>query len=552
MFDQCYADVAIDVLAPEIERAAREEAQTSARRLAAIAELVHRTVDEDDERSRCSFDSWDLTAARVATALKISQRRASGQMRIAVALRYRLPRVAALHWLGQLSFRLVSETTWRTHLVDSDELIALIDAALAEGVVKWGPLSNARLVGQIEAVIERFDPEALRRSKDIMRTRDLHVGSCDDPSEVVAVWGRLSALDAAVLDRRLTEMANAVCDADPRSMGERRADALGALGNGSDRLTCRCGSSECPANDSMTSSVVVRVIADQAAIDAARKLIATEDAEQREKRASAREAEPATDSESATESEHEDEAEPALESAPTGCEPAAAPEPAAESEPAPESAVEPKRVNGFQPVSENGPTDSGLAVLPSKGMVPTVLLAEALRGGAKVKPVWMPGPDPEPGYRPSARLAEFIRARDMFCRFPNCDVPADRCDIDHVVPYPFGPTHPSNLNCKCRKHHLMKTFCGGSDGWRDEQRSDATVIWTAPDGCTYTTRPGSRLFFPAWDVTTADLPPPAANAPLGPDRSVLMPRRRRTRAAEEKARIKALRAQNVSPPGQSV
>jgi hypothetical protein len=113
-----------------------------------------------------------------------------------------------------------------------------------------------------------------------------------------------------------------------------------------------------------------------------------------------------------------------------------------------------------------------------------------------------------------------------------------------VIPYPFGPTHPSNLDCKCRKHHLLKTFYGGPHGWRDEQRPDATVIWTAPDGRTYTTRPGSRLFFPAWDVTTAGLPPPAANAPPGPDRSVMMPRRRRTRAADEKARIKAERARN--------
>ena len=35
--------------------------------------------------------------------------------------------------------------------------------------------------------------------------------------------------------------------------------------------------------------------------------------------------------------------------------------------------------------------------------------------------------------------------------------------------------------------------------------SDGTVIWTAPSGTTYTTHPGSRLFFPSWDVTTADI-----------------------------------------------
>ena len=96
--------------------------------------------------------------------------------------------------------------------------------------------------------------------------------------------------------------------------------------------------------------------------------------------------------------------------------------------------------------------------LLGRRVVPTGVLAEALRGGAKVAPLWLPGAEPEAGYRPSARLAEFIRIRDLFCWFPGCDVPADRCDIDHVIPWPVGSTHPSNLNCKCRSHHLMKTF----------------------------------------------------------------------------------------------
>jgi len=39
------------------------------------------------------------------------------------------------------------------------------------------------------------------------------------------------------------------------------------------------------------------------------------------------------------------------------------------------------------------------------------------------------------------------------------------------VPYPLGPTHPSNLKCLCRKHHLVKTFWG----WRDQQLPDGTV-----------------------------------------------------------------------------
>ena len=52
----------------------------------------------------------------------------------------------------------------------------------------------------------------------------------------------------------------------------------------------------------------------------------------------------------------------------------------------------------------------------------------------------------------------------------------------------------------------MKTFCTGVGGWSDQQLPDGTLIWTAPSGATFTTHPGSRLLFPTWNVTTAELP----------------------------------------------
>ncbi len=70
----------------------------------------------------------------------------------------------------------------------------------------------------------------------------------------------------------------------------------------------------------------------------------------------------------------------------------------------------------------------------------------------KTKPVAKPSANPEPGYRLSAALAKFVRIRDLTCRFPWCDRPAEVCDIDHTIPYDAGGlTHPSNLKCVCRK-----------------------------------------------------------------------------------------------------
>ncbi len=145
----------------------------------------------------------------------------------------------------------------------------------------------------------------------------------------------------------------------------------------------------------------------------------------------------------------------------------------------------------------------------------------------------------EPQYRPSTALAEFIRARDLWCRFPGCEVPAEFCDLDHSIPWiRGGPTHPSNLNCKCRAHHLLKTFWCGENGWAEQQYPDGTLVFTSPSGRTYTTTPGGALFFPQLATPTETLT--AAVRPiddLPPGRTLMMPTRKRTRAAERAARI---------------
>jgi hypothetical protein len=410
--------------------------------------------------------------------MTVGHRRASAQMRIAVALRDRLPRVAALYTQGTLSSRVVSAITWRTQLVEDPDALALIDAALAEGANKWGPLSEDRLDQAIDAWIFRYDPAAVRRSESSTRTRDFSIGDLDDPAETTSVWGRLLATDAAVLRRRVAQMVQGLCDNDPRPMGERRSDAVGAIVTGSSRLACRCGSKTCPAGDAPSSSnVVIRVLAEQSAVNAATVVDAA-----------------------------------------TEC------------------------VDGasHDQTSEAPAVTPPVALIVGEGVVPTPLLAQLIRNGAKVRPITMPSDEAEPHYRPSAELAEFVRMRDLYCRAPGCDVPADRCDIDHTIPYPTGPTHPSNLKCLCRTNHLMKTF----GGWHDVQLPDGTVIWTSPSGKKYITKPGSRLFFDTWDTTTANLPPPVIVVPDTGDRGAMMPRRRRTRAAEHAAWIKAERARN--------
>jgi hypothetical protein len=55
-----------------------------------------------------------------------------------------------------------------------------------------------------------------------------------------------------------------------------------------------------------------------------------------------------------------------------------------------------------------------------------------------------------------------------------------------VMPKGFSVMPKGSSTIRC--HHLLKKFWG----WRGHQLPDGTVIWTAPNGKTYTTRPGSR------------------------------------------------------------
>jgi uncharacterized protein DUF222 len=181
--------------------------------------------------------------------------------------------------------------------------------------------------------------------------------------------------------------------------------------------------------------------------------------------------------------------------------------------------------------------------LPGYGAVPPETVQEMAKH-ASLRPVAVPKDlVAEPQYRPSAALTRFIRCRDLTCRWPGCDQPAEFSDIDHTVPYPVGPTHPSNNKPYCRIHHLFKTFCAGPAGWTELQLPDGTIIWTSPRGRTYTTKPLGARFFPQLGAPTGGLVLPNSPPP-GPNRELAMPTRRRTRAQDRARRIEAERALN--------
>jgi hypothetical protein len=89
-------------------------------------------------------------------------------------------------------------------------------------------------------------------------------------------------------------------------------------------------------------------------------------------------------------------------------------------------------------------------------------------------------------YTPPAGLADFVRARDLHCRFPICGQRAATADLDHTVPYPDGKTSEHNLHASCRHHHRLKTH---TTGWGINQYPDGRITWTTPTGHTHTSHP---------------------------------------------------------------
>ena len=443
-------------LLAEMADAHRAERVAIARRLLAagrLCQLRMSAVDAADREQWC-IDNWEAVAAEVGAELGIGRSRASAQMNYGLELLERLPRLGDAFARGEVDFRVIAVAVFRTGLITDPAILAAMDARLAGKAPQWNTLSRARIAEAVDWWIRDLDPAAERVARS--STRDRHIEIAPGRDGLAEFWGAVRVTEAAVLDRRLDQLARTVCRDDSRTKRQRRADALVALAAGQSALPCDCGSPECPVRDpdadAEPAQVVIHMLAEQATIS-------------------------------------------------------------------------------------GGGTSPGY--LPGYGSVPAEAIRE-LATRARLSPL-APANEltAEPRYRPSAALADFIRARDLHCRFPGCDKPAEVCDIDHTIPYRLGGrTHPSNLSLKCRPHHLLKTFWSGQNGWCDMQFSDGTIVWTAPSGRTYTTTPGGALFFPQLAIPTGELPIAVRQRDdPGGDRTVLMPTRKRTRAAERATRI---------------
>jgi Domain of unknown function (DUF222) len=88
-------------------------------------------------------------------------------------------------------------------------------------------------------------------------------------------------------------------------------------------------------------------------------------------------------------------------------------------------------------------------------------------------------------YRPPAALRDHLIHMYGTCTFPGCRREACKNEIDHITPFPAGPTDDANLHPPCKRHHDLKH----RTGWRVAKNYDNAVTWTSPAGRRYRTEP---------------------------------------------------------------
>ncbi|NTY62987.1 HNH endonuclease signature motif containing protein [Mycolicibacterium sphagni] len=241
----------------------RLENRAAAQRLRVIADIFELRRRQRGEREDWAVDTWAAVGAEVAAAQRVSLGKANSYMNYALAM-LRLPAVAAVFEAGDIDFPLYKTIVFRTHLITDAEAMAGVDAELAAVVARWPSMSRRKLATEIDDVVIQRDPDAVRRIQE--RGKDCDVTFWENSDGHVEMTAVLSAADAELVKKRLTAMATSVCEADPRTAGQRRSAALGALGAGVDRLACTCGHADCPAPEKPTGSVVIHVVADQATL----------------------------------------------------------------------------------------------------------------------------------------------------------------------------------------------------------------------------------------------------------------------------------------------
>ncbi|MGW4244609.1 DUF222 domain-containing protein [Nocardia sp. NPDC004722] len=436
-----------------------EIAALQAEETALMTGLYHLRRAQQLDLGVSNLNAGEDTATEIGIALKVSQASADGLIALGLDLENRCPTTREAFAQGRIDLaqtRAISKSLTNA----SDELLADLEPNLAAYAENADPQRIRRTARR--RLLEADPAGQAARRKAAEADRYVSITAHDDGTALLD--GVLPAAGGQAVYERLREMASGqCCGKDPRTVAQRRADALVALADGSGRLVCQCGQAECP-RAVVGETPVARKALVQVGVSA-ETLAGLQD-------------------------------NPALLSGLGAIDP--------------DLARQIARHARFEVITAD---TTSAAVAETGSAAPATPTATVATTGGK------PDPDTELRYRPGARTARQARAIDGICRAPGCHIPAAASDLDHqdrfdhTNPALGGHTTTDNLGARCRRHHRLKTLADNhANGWTVRHHPGRVVEWCTPTGDSVATEPeGSLYLFPATVVppVTADGVPDA-------------------------------------------
>jgi hypothetical protein len=470
----------------------RTTSWASARQATLLAEFARRRPGDHPLAARCDTPSRasEFAPDEIGLALRLSRTAATGRLVMAETLVADLPGTLTAWQAGTIDTLKARAITETSYLLPREQRGALEARVL--------PRAGQQTIAQLRAALARavlaIDPHGAQDRHE-QRRRDRRVVVSPDVEGMATLWALLSAPDATAAYQRLCELARSLGADDPRGMDARRADLLAELLTGrrcaatgtcvnatgtcvNEDCSGDCDSSDDPSDDpssaatSPASDPPDQIYADQI---------------------------------------YADQTYTATSTPPTGTERTGCTDPAGHGhccDLTPAAGPGKPLISVVVPITMLLGLDDQPGELVGYGPIPADLAREIAAEGTWRRLLT----DPASGtlldygrttYTPPAGLADFIRARDMHCRFPTCGQRATTADLDHTIPYPDGETSEHNLHASCRHHHRLKTH---TPGWHVEQHPPDAVTWTTPTGHTQTSHPHD--YRPDPHAPPGDDPPP--------------------------------------------
>jgi Domain of unknown function (DUF222) len=237
MFDDSLVGELVAVIAGSY----REESALVGRRVAAVAQLLWRRIWEAEaEDPDCGYmlvTGLQRTSAEVAAVMNLPPGVASALVVDAEALDSRFPKILGVLCAGDTDWRTVQIVLTRTKSVSDLSVFAALDSRLSAAVAGWQSWSRKRVTFAVDAAVRALDEDAVAERERAEDTRHFDVIAVGDGT--AKVDGVIDAESAVLVEDKISCLAKGVCPQDPRTLAQRRADALSAMAQGI-TLACRC------------------------------------------------------------------------------------------------------------------------------------------------------------------------------------------------------------------------------------------------------------------------------------------------------------------------